>query len=119
MSRTSSAGLRPSDSPTRSLARRFAGALRSRGSLAVARSLASIRWRAAIACAAVALIAVRAWPHAPLRERLPMSTAVWSADGELLRVTLSADDQYRLWVPLSGMSPSIVEDFLCQSLTYN
>ncbi len=33
-----SEGLRPSDSPTRSLARRFAGALRSRGSLAVARS---------------------------------------------------------------------------------
>ena len=32
-------GLRPSDSPTRSLARRFAGALRSRGSLAAARSL--------------------------------------------------------------------------------
>jgi hypothetical protein len=31
-------GLRPSDSPARSLARRFAGALRSRGSLAVARS---------------------------------------------------------------------------------
>src|SRR5713101_4548112 len=34
-----SEGLRPSDSPTRSLARRFAGALRSRGSLAIARSL--------------------------------------------------------------------------------
>src|SRR4026208_2477938 len=32
------APLRPSDSPTRALARRFAGALRSRGSLAVARS---------------------------------------------------------------------------------
>ena len=30
-----SEGLRPSDSPTRSLARRFAGALRSRGSLAL------------------------------------------------------------------------------------
>jgi hypothetical protein len=29
-----SEGLRPSNSPTRSLARRFAGALRSRGSLA-------------------------------------------------------------------------------------
>ena len=28
-------GLRPSDSPTRSLARRFVGALRSRGSLAM------------------------------------------------------------------------------------
>src|SRR5438876_11575946 len=35
----SSEGLRPSDSPTRALARRFAGALRSRGSLAIARSL--------------------------------------------------------------------------------
>src|SRR5919198_1116310 len=34
-----SEGLRPSNSPTRSLARRFAGSLRSRGSLAVARSL--------------------------------------------------------------------------------
>ncbi len=34
----SSEGLRPSDSPTRALARRFAGALRSRGSLTVVRS---------------------------------------------------------------------------------
>src|SRR6266542_2914202 len=34
MAPSSSEGLRPSDSPTRSLARRFAGALRSRGSLA-------------------------------------------------------------------------------------
>ena len=33
-----SEGLRPSDSPTRALARRFAGSLRSRGSLAAARS---------------------------------------------------------------------------------
>jgi hypothetical protein len=31
----SSEGLRPPDSPTRVLARRFAGALRSRGSLAM------------------------------------------------------------------------------------
>jgi len=35
----SSEGLRPSDSPTRSLARRFAGSLRSRDSLRYARSL--------------------------------------------------------------------------------
>jgi len=33
-------GLRPSNSPTRALARRFDGSLRSRGSLALARSLA-------------------------------------------------------------------------------
>jgi penicillin-binding protein 1C len=37
---------------------------------------------------------------------------VWSADGELLRVTLSADDQYRLWVPLSRMSPTVADAFL-------
>jgi hypothetical protein len=35
---SSTEGLRPSDSPTRALARRFVGALRARGSLAVARS---------------------------------------------------------------------------------
>ena len=93
-----------SGSPTR--------ALHSRGWLAIAGSWISAHWVYAIACLAVALIALRVWPHAPLRERLPMSTGVWSADGELLRVTLSSDDQYRLWVPLERMSPSIVGAFL-------
>ena len=37
---------------------------------------------------------------------------MWSADGELLRVTLAPDDQYRLWVPLSEISPTLVEAFL-------
>ena len=44
------------------------------------------------------------WPHAPLMQRYPLSTGVWSADGELLRVTRAADDQYRLWVPLRNGS---------------
>ncbi len=65
-----------------------------------------------IAIAAIALVAIRAWPHAPLSQRIPLSTGVWSADGELLRVTRAADDQYRLWVPLSGISPVLVEAFL-------
>ena len=89
---------------------------RPRGPLAIARSQDSrsrrYRWRNVLAFVAIALIAFRAWPHAPLSGRLPMSTSVWSADGELLRVTLSADDQYRLWVPLGGMSPSLVDGFL-------
>ncbi len=72
----------------------------------------ALRWKTAIACAAIALVGLRVWPHAPLHQRLPMSTGVWSADGELLRVTLASDDQYRLWVPLSGMSSSIVDAFL-------
>ncbi len=49
----------------------------------------------------VVLAMLRVWPHAPLMQRFPLSTGVWSADGELLRVTRATDDQYRLWVPLS------------------
>jgi penicillin-binding protein 1C len=66
----------------------------------------------AAALAAVALVALRVWPHAPLRQRFSISTGVWSADGELLRVTRTADDQYRLWTPLSQVSPTLVDVFL-------
>ena len=43
---------------------------------------------------------------------MPLSTAIWSADGELLRVTLASDDQYRLWTPLHETSPELVQAFL-------
>ncbi len=66
----------------------------------------------AIGATGVMLALLRLWPHAPLAERVPLSTAVWSADGELLRVTLASDDQYRLWTPLSQMSPVLVDAFL-------
>jgi penicillin-binding protein 1C len=66
----------------------------------------------AIALAALALVAIRVWPHAPLSKRIPLSTGVWSADGELLRVTRATDDQYRLWSPLPDISPVLVEAFL-------
>ena len=59
-----------------------------------------------------ALVAVRIWPHAPLSARIPTSTAVWSADGALLRVTLTADEQYRMWVPLADVSPTLTDAFL-------
>jgi penicillin-binding protein 1C len=61
---------------------------------------------------AIALVMLRCWPHASLAERVPFSTGVWSSDGELLRVTRAPDDQYRLWVPLSDISPTLVEAFL-------
>src|SRR4029079_19574875 len=70
------------------------------------------RFSAAIAVAAALLVLVRWWPHAPLAQRFPASTGVWSADGELLRVTLSADDQYRLWVPLDQIAPALVDAVL-------
>jgi penicillin-binding protein 1C len=62
---------------------------------------------AAVAC--VALAAVRVWSHARLSESAPTSTALYAKDGELLRLALAADNQYRLWVPLSGMDPRLVE----------
>jgi penicillin-binding protein 1C len=67
--------------------------------------------RAALAGAA-ALLLLRFWPHAPLPDRVPLSTSVWSADGELLRVTLASDDQYRLWTPLQRISPALADAFL-------
>ncbi len=59
-----------------------------------------------------AVAALRWWPHEPFSRRVPLSTAVWSADGELLRLTLASDDQYRLWTPLSEMPPAVVDAFL-------
>lgn len=70
------------------------------------------RFAQGLAVVAIALVAIRVWPHAPLARRLPLSTSVWSADGELLRVTRTADDQYRLWVPLSQISPALIDAFL-------
>jgi penicillin-binding protein 1C len=58
------------------------------------------------------VVALRCWNHVPFERRVPLSTAVWSADGELLRFTLAADDQYRLWTPLSEMPPALIEAFL-------
>jgi penicillin-binding protein 1C len=66
----------------------------------------------ATATLAVALALVRLWPHEPLARRMPLSTAVWSTDGELLRVTRSSDDQYRMWAPLSEISPALVDAVL-------
>ena len=67
---------------------------------------------AMIAIPAALLGLLRLWPHGPLAERVPLSTSVWSADGELLRVTLASDDQYRLWTPIREMSPVLVDAFL-------
>ena len=60
----------------------------------------------------VVLIALRVWNHVPFSKRVPLSTAVWSADGELLRFTLASDDQYRLWTPLSEMPPALTQAFI-------
>lgn len=58
------------------------------------------------------LVGCRLWPHQPLRGWFPSSTAVYDDKGRLLRLTLSSDQQYRLWVPLKDISPQLVQGVL-------
>ena len=70
------------------------------------------RWQnALVALGLIALILVgcRWWPHPPLRDWLPQSTAVYDDGGHLLRLTLASDGQYRLWTPLAQLSPALVD----------
>ena len=57
----------------------------------------------------VVAAALRLWPHASLMERVPVSSAVFARDGELLRLTLAADGQYRLWTPLEQIAPDYLQ----------
>ncbi|HJU39367.1 MAG TPA: transglycosylase domain-containing protein, partial [Tahibacter sp.] len=73
------------------------------------------RWHNALAAASfvlVVLAAFRLWPHEPLSAALPSSTALYDDQGKLLRLTLSADDKYRLWVPLADMPAALVDGVL-------
>ncbi|MGH2607829.1 MAG: penicillin-binding protein 1C [Tepidiformaceae bacterium] len=70
-------------------------------------------------CAAAALwLFPRVVPHQPLRVRFPTSTAVFDADGGLLRLTLSRDGRYRAWVPLDRISPLLVDATLLKEDRY-
>jgi penicillin-binding protein 1C len=48
----------------------------------------------------IGLAVVHYAPRPPLSDLYPHSTAVYARHGELLRLTLAADGQYRLWLPL-------------------
>src|ERR1700685_1994455 len=67
-------------------------------------------WGSIISLPAILLL-IRVYPARPLRDMVPQSTSIWSADGELLRATLAADGQYRLWTPLNEMSTPLVDAF--------
>ncbi|KAG9546456.1 hypothetical protein KCV01_g24308, partial [Aureobasidium melanogenum] len=74
--------------------------------------LLHIKWHnALVALLLLAAIPLgfRLWPHEPLRAWFPSSTAVYDADGRLLRLTLASDERYRLWVPLEDISPALVD----------
>ena len=58
---------------------------------------------AVLLAGACAVAIARVWPKTPLRSLAPGSTAISTEQGELLRLTLAADGQYRLWVDLERM----------------
>ena len=58
---------------------------------------------------ALCLLALRLWPAPPLQQQAALSRAFYSSDGALLRITLSADEQYRVWTPLDQIEPRLVD----------
>src|ERR1700704_1004555 len=50
-----------------------------------------------------------ALPKPPLLEGIDFSQRVRDRNGSVLRVTLTADQKYRIWTPLKEISPALVE----------
>jgi penicillin-binding protein 1C len=82
-------------------------------------SRALSRWRrrarwllVAVAVCVVTLVVVRLWPRPPLAAGVLQSVEVVDREGRLLRLTLAADQRYRLWTPLDRMSPTLVDAVL-------
>jgi len=57
-------------------------------------------------------------PKPPLLQDIPFSTAVYDSQHQLLRLTLSQDEKYRLFTPLSQVSQQLVEATLLQEDQY-
>ncbi|WP_306602856.1 penicillin-binding protein 1C [Azonexus sp.] len=60
----------------------------------------------------VALLLPRLLPKAPLADLVPSSRSVAAAGGEILRLTLAADGQFRLWVPLAEIAAPMQQAML-------
>jgi penicillin-binding protein 1C len=73
------------------------------------------RSRAGLLCALALLVvlALPRWlPKPPLSDLAPSSRSITAAGGELLRLTLASDEQYRLWTPLDDIAPPMREAVL-------
>jgi len=73
------------------------------------KSSARNRWiRRGVFLAMVLATAWLALPKPPLLEGIDFSTRVRDRNGNVLRVTLTADQKYRIWTPLKEISPELV-----------
>jgi len=60
----------------------------------------------------IVILCLRALPKAPLANQSQYSSAVYAADGTLLRLTTAPDQQYRLWTPYELIAPKVAEAVL-------
>ena len=67
-----------------------------------------------VAILAVVWVLLGLQPKPLLVNKAGFSQAVYGSDGHLLRLTLSSDEKYRLWVPLSQIPPTMIEATLLQ-----
>ncbi|MCP3100316.1 penicillin-binding protein 1C [Myxococcus sp. K15C18031901] len=67
------------------------------------------RWGGVLAAVVGLAVLYAAVPRPPLREELGFSQAVFDRQGRLLRLTLSPDEKYRLWVPLERIPTALVD----------
>src|SRR5438270_10480836 len=68
------------------------------------------RWLRAAMLVALVLTAIwLALPKPPLLHGVDFSTRVRDRNGNVLRVTLTADQKYRIWTPLKDISPALVD----------
>ncbi len=71
-----------------------------------------------VAVAAAVWVLLGLQPKPLLVNKAGFSQAVYDSDGHLLRLTLSSDEKYRLWVPLSEIPPTMIEATLLQEDTW-
>src|ERR1700746_1343755 len=66
----------------------------------------------------LAVLGMTAWfawlllPKPPLLDGISFSEGVRDRSGKLLRVTLSADQKFRIWTPLEEISPDLIDSTL-------
>lgn len=77
------------------------------------------RWLAyALLLLVSGMLAARLLPKPPLASYVASSTAIYDDHGRLLRLALSSDQRYRLWLPLEQISPQLVQAFLLKEDRY-
>jgi penicillin-binding protein 1C len=79
----------------------------------------TLRKTVALSCACFALGIACLWmTKPPLLANVTFSQAVYARDGTLLRLSTSADEKYRLFVPLTRISPLLQEAVLLHEDQY-